>query len=112
MPAAADLLLAYQWPGNVRELRNVAERLVLQDRVGPVPPDALPHEIRDGATVIAIGGPPRAASDAVTGGPVASRAMRPKPAVPSSAMADKLWQRMAAAKISGRWWVRRSRRVN
>ncbi len=48
MPAAAELLMVYQWPGNVRELRNVAERLVLQDRVGPVPAEALPHEIRDG----------------------------------------------------------------
>ena len=95
LPAATDLLLSYQWPGNVRELRNVAERLVLQDRVGPVPAEALPHEIRDGGTVIAIGGPPRASSEAVTGGPFASRADAPKPAVPSSAMADKLWQRMA-----------------
>jgi DNA-binding NtrC family response regulator len=112
MPAAADLLLAYQWPGNVRELRNVAERLVLQERVGPVPPDALPHEIRDGATVIAIGGPPRAASDAVAGGAGASRVDAARAAVPSSAMAEKLWQRMATVKISGRWWVSRSRHAS
>ena len=93
-PAAAELLMAYQWPGNVRELRNVAERLVLQDRVGPVPPDALPHEIRDGGTVIAIGGPPRAANDAVAAGGF-GRVDAGKPGVPSSAMAEKLWQRMS-----------------
>src|SRR5687768_415797 len=56
MAAAADLLLTYQWPGNVRELRNVAERIVLQDRIGPVPADALPHEIRDSRGAIAVGG--------------------------------------------------------
>ena len=95
LPAAADLLLTYQWPGNVRELRNVAERLVLQDRVGPVPPEALPHEIRDGGTVIAIGAPPRAAGDTPAAGMVGGRDAA-KPAVPSSAIADTLWQRMDA----------------
>src|SRR6185503_16063255 len=92
----ADLLLAYQWPGNVRELRNVAERLVLQDRVGPVPADALPHEIRDGGTVIAIGGPPRPAGDTAATAAFGSRADAVKPGVPASAMAEKLWQRMAS----------------
>src|SRR5262245_33703424 len=95
LPASADLLLAYQWPGNVRELRNVAERLVLQDRVGPVPPEALPHEIRDGGTVIAIGAPPRAGGDTTAAGMVGGRDAV-KPAVPSSAIADTLWQRMDA----------------
>jgi DNA-binding NtrC family response regulator len=52
-PAAAELLTAYPWPGNVRELRNVAERMVLQERVGPVPPEALPLEIRDGGAPVA-----------------------------------------------------------
>ena len=70
-PAAAELLLAYPWPGNVRELRNVAERIVLQDRVGPVPPEALPHEIRDGRTAIAgravVDGPPTAALNSLPG---------------------------------------------
>jgi DNA-binding NtrC family response regulator len=96
MPAAADLLLAYQWPGNVRELRNVAERLVLQDRVGPVPADALPHEIRDGGTVIAIGGPPRPAGDTAAAAAFSNRGDAAKPGVPASAMAEKLWQRMAS----------------
>jgi DNA-binding NtrC family response regulator len=45
-PDAAQLLLGYAWPGNVRELRNVAERLVLQDRPRPVTPDDLPPELR------------------------------------------------------------------
>ena len=95
LPAAADLLLAYQWPGNVRELRNVSERLVLQDRVGPVPPEALPHEIRDGGSVIAVGAP-RAAGDTAPAGAFVSRPDAAKPAVPSSAIADALWQRMNA----------------
>ena len=95
MPAASDLLMAYQWPGNVRELRNVAERIVLQDRVGAVPAEALPHEIRDGGTVIAIGGPRKAASDAAAGAAFVGRVDASKPAVPASAMAEKLWQRMA-----------------
>ena len=91
-PAAAELLMAYQWPGNVRELRNVAERLVLQDRVARSARRAA-HEIRDGGTVIAIGGPPRS-SDAVAGGAFGARADAARPAVPSSAMAERLWQRM------------------
>jgi DNA-binding NtrC family response regulator len=91
MPAAADLLLAYQWPGNVRELRNVAERIVLQDRIGPVPADALPHEVRDGRTAVAGAGAVPAAGSS-HGGPD-STAHR---AVPSSAMADALWRRMDA----------------
>jgi len=93
MPGAADLLLAYQWPGNVRELRNVAERIVLQDRVGPVPPDALPHEIRDGRTTI----PGRAATDSTAAPASGSLAKDPgTTSVPSSAIADRLWQRMEA----------------
>ena len=91
MPGAAELLLAYQWPGNVRELRNVAERIVLQDRVGPVPPDALPHEIRDGHTTIPGRTDPTAAPAA---GSLAKDASTSP--VPSSAIADRLWQRMEA----------------
>ena len=89
MPAAADLLMAYQWPGNVRELRNVAERLVLQERVGPVPADALPHEIRDGRTIVPV---PASTSAQPTGG----RDDAPRTAVPASAIADALWRRMDA----------------
>jgi DNA-binding NtrC family response regulator len=90
MPAAADLLLAYQWPGNVRELRNVAERIVLQDRLGPVPADALPHEIRDGRTPATIAG------SAVASPAGAARDSSSQRAVPSSAIADTLWRRMEA----------------
>ena len=92
MPAAAELLLAYSWPGNVRELRNVAERIVLQERVGPVPPEALPHEIRDGRTVVtgrtAADGAPAAIGNGMTNDGA--------PSVPASAIADRLWQRMDA----------------
>ena len=95
MPAAAELLMVYPWPGNVRELRNVAERIVLQDRVGPVPAEALPHEIRDG------GIPGGATSVAVVHGSQsgsvlapAGRSLKETSPVPSSATADRLWQRM------------------
>jgi DNA-binding NtrC family response regulator len=92
-PAAAELLLAYPWPGNVRELRNVAERIVLQDRVGPVPPEALPHEIRDGRTAITA----RAVADGTPVVPAAGAlAKNAAPSVPASAIADRLWQRMDA----------------
>jgi len=83
-PDAAESLLAYQWPGNVRELRNVAERLVLQDRVGPVTPEALPLEIRGRSAA----GPARAQQ-----APAGHAEATP---VPASAAADALWQRMDA----------------
>ena len=84
-PDAGEALLAYQWPGNVRELRNVAERLVLQDRVGPITTDGLPLEIR---------GARSAASQPRTHATPAGRIAAPS--VPSSAIADALWQRMDA----------------
>src|SRR5437867_4670038 len=40
------LLLAYRWPGNVRELKNVTERLVVGNSIGPVTPDDLPPDVR------------------------------------------------------------------
>jgi DNA-binding NtrC family response regulator len=42
---ALDCLIAYPWPGNVRELKNVAERLVLRDRVGRIGVESLPPEV-------------------------------------------------------------------
>jgi DNA-binding NtrC family response regulator len=94
MPAAAELLMVYRWPGNVRELRNVAERLVLHDRVGPVPAEALPHEIRDGRGV-AAGASVSVASGSQSGPVLAPAAHNPKEtSVPASAAADRLWQRM------------------
>jgi DNA-binding NtrC family response regulator len=95
MPAAAELLMAYPWPGNVRELRNVAERIVLQDRVGPVPAEALPHEIRDGgvagvATSVSVA--PGSQSGSVLA--PAGRTLKETSSIPASAAADRLWQRM------------------
>jgi len=84
-PDAAESLLAYQWPGNVRELRNVAERLVLQDRVGPITPEVLPLEIRGGGSTA---GAPRAPQ-----APVGHADATP---LPASAAADALWRRMDA----------------
>ncbi len=91
-PGAADLLMAYSWPGNVRELRNVAERIVLQDRVGPVPPEALPHEIRDGGARVAM------AHGAQAGGAdgTAPGAVRASGAAAPTVMMEKMWQRMEA----------------
>jgi DNA-binding NtrC family response regulator len=83
-PGAAESLLAYQWPGNVRELRNVAERLVLQDRVGPITPDTLPLEIRGGRTAASAPRPQQAS------------AAHEAPTVPQSSVADALWRRMDA----------------
>ena len=89
-PTSAELLLNYSWPGNVRELRNVAERLVLQDRVGALGPDALPLEIRGGSTQAAA--PRVETAPASNGQAEAPRAMVPAP----SPIAEALWQRMQA----------------
>ena len=44
-PDAYAALLAHDWPGNVRELKNVVERLVVRQRVGPVDEGDLPSEV-------------------------------------------------------------------
>jgi DNA-binding NtrC family response regulator len=38
-------LVGYDWPGNVRELKNLAERLVVRARTGPIEVADLPAEI-------------------------------------------------------------------
>jgi len=49
-------LNAYDWQGNVRELRNVAERLVLRPRTGPIGLEGIPNEIiKPPAAVPAVG---------------------------------------------------------
>jgi len=87
-PAAAELLLAYSWPGNVRELRNVAERVVLQDRVGPIMPDSLPHEIRGARTTSIV--------SRVAPSTALAREDAVKALPQASAIAETLWQRMDA----------------
>jgi transcriptional regulator with PAS, ATPase and Fis domain len=52
-PGAMEMLVEYPWPGNVRQLRNVAERLVVQERSGPLTPDNLPAEIRGSRSAFA-----------------------------------------------------------
>jgi len=90
---AQQTLLAYPWPGNVRELRNIAERLVLQDRQRELTPWDLPEEVRD--------------QPAATGRPfapvtIASIARRPAPpattgvAMTLTDKAAQLWDRMQA----------------
>jgi DNA-binding NtrC family response regulator len=39
------ILMAYDWPGNVRELKNVAERIVVRWRGGPITAADLPPTI-------------------------------------------------------------------
>lgn len=46
--AVEERLLAYAWPGNVRELRNVIERALILAGSGPIAPEHLPSEIREG----------------------------------------------------------------
>jgi DNA-binding NtrC family response regulator len=94
-PEATAVLGAYRWPGNVRELRNIAERLVLQDRPRPLRPDDLPPEVRlrtaSGAGYIV-------SRDAAIPAAIAVSAAAPvviaaAPAQP--APLDQLWNRMA-----------------
>jgi len=49
---------AYDWQGNVRELRNVAERLVLRPRSGPIGVEDIPKEISRPPSVVAATGKP------------------------------------------------------
>ena len=46
---------AYDWQGNVRELRNVAERLVLRPRSGPIGVEDLPKEVSKPPSAAAAG---------------------------------------------------------
>jgi len=46
---AKQALLSYPWPGNVRELRNIVERVMIAQDVGPIIKlESLPAEIRKG----------------------------------------------------------------
>jgi transcriptional regulator with PAS, ATPase and Fis domain len=44
-PDVLPALLEYSWPGNVRELKNVAERLIVRARKGPIGLEDLPPVI-------------------------------------------------------------------
>ena len=82
------LLLAYRWPGNVRELKNVTERLVVGNPVGPVTPDHLPSDVRAAESVVpgTVRSPQAAAVPPVS----TTAASVPR----SSAAADVLWERL------------------
>jgi transcriptional regulator with PAS, ATPase and Fis domain len=60
-PEVMPALMEYGWPGNVRELKNVAERLIVRARKGPIGLEDLP--------VNGAGGP----APATTGAKVAGR---------------------------------------
>ena len=89
-PSVSELLLAYAWPGNVRELRNVAERLVLQDREGLLMPDALPHEVRVARPVVS------AVSPAASPSASATQDDTPRAMPAASPIVETLWRRMDA----------------
>jgi transcriptional regulator with PAS, ATPase and Fis domain len=47
-PDVLPALLQHPWPGNVRELKNVAERLIVRAKKGPIRVDDLPPLIASG----------------------------------------------------------------
>jgi transcriptional regulator with PAS, ATPase and Fis domain len=48
-PDVLPALLQHPWPGNVRELKNVAERLIVRAKKGPIGVDDLPPLIASGS---------------------------------------------------------------
>ena len=90
---AAALLRAYDWPGNVRELRNIAERLVLQDRRRPLRAEDLPAEIRSFNPEARLDDRSSSSASRSAGTAAApGRATLPQ----LSPVASALWDRMAA----------------
>jgi DNA-binding NtrC family response regulator len=58
VPAALDIMTAYDWPGNVRELENAVERAVVLSQGTQIEPKVLPTQIRPAAAAAASGMPP------------------------------------------------------
>jgi DNA-binding NtrC family response regulator len=56
-PDVLPALLEYGWPGNVRELKNVAERLILRARKGPIGVEDLPPVIGTANAASAVSTP-------------------------------------------------------
>jgi DNA-binding NtrC family response regulator len=79
------LLVAYRWPGNVRELKNITERLVVGNAIGPVTPEALPSDVRASESLASQG---RKLS---TSGAVLAPGAAPAQA---TSIADGLWERL------------------
>ncbi len=48
-PEVLPAMMRYGWPGNVRDLKNVAERLIVRARKGPIGVDDLPPVLNPGA---------------------------------------------------------------
>ncbi len=44
-PEVYDCLKNYEWPGNIRQLENVVQRLVVENRGGPISLDDVPREV-------------------------------------------------------------------
>jgi DNA-binding NtrC family response regulator len=79
------MLIAYRWPGNVRELKNITERLVVGNAIGPVTPDALPPDVRGGDAPAGV-----SRTKAAAQGTPASTTV----AAPPTTVAEGLWDRM------------------
>jgi DNA-binding NtrC family response regulator len=52
-PEVLPAMLQHPWPGNVRELKNVAERLIVRARKGPIGLEDLPTSITGPAAIVA-----------------------------------------------------------
>jgi transcriptional regulator with PAS, ATPase and Fis domain len=57
-PDVMPALMEYGWPGNVRELKNVAERLIVRARKGPIGLEDLPVNGAGGPAAVTAGTKP------------------------------------------------------
>jgi transcriptional regulator with PAS, ATPase and Fis domain len=90
-PDVMPALLEYSWPGNVRELKNVAERLIVRARKGPIGLEDLPPVI--GTTNAANAAAPARSAN------VAASAL-PAAAEPSTRSAGALFERIVTRRES------------
>ena len=87
--SAVDVLRAHPWPGNVRELKNMTERLVLRDLGRPVRPEDLPADLHTATSQ-------EAAAAVFTESNDETQSPAPQTDGHASAVAKKLWDRLAA----------------
>jgi transcriptional regulator with PAS, ATPase and Fis domain len=73
-PEVMPALLEYGWPGNVRELKNVAERLIVRARKGPIGLEDLPVNGAGGPATVTAGKPGGRGAVAVPAADATSRA--------------------------------------
>ena len=61
-PEVLPAMRQYGWPGNVRELKNVAERLIVRARKGPIGLDDLPPMFNSSGAIATVTTPAQAAA--------------------------------------------------